>query len=131
MQYITNIYIETNLKYISVVGSRGFGDYDFFLDNVNYYTRDIKEAITFVSGAANSGADALIAKFCKEHDVPIIEYKAEWSKYGKSAGLKRNVLIIEKSDFVLAFWDGKSRGTAHTIKLAKKLNKPLRIVKIK
>lgn len=31
-------------------------------------------------------------------------------------------------DAVLAFWDGKSKGTAHMIDLAKKHNKPLQVV---
>lgn len=119
------------MKYVAVVGSRGYDNYDEFMDKIAYYTRNIKaDNITFVSGAAPSGADFLIAKFCREHNIPIIEFHADWKRFGKSAGMKRNIFIIEKADFVLAFWDGESRGTAHSIKLAKMNKKPLRVVKI-
>jgi hypothetical protein len=118
------------MKYIAVVGSRGYSDYDEFLNKISHYTKNIKEPITFVSGAASSGADNLIAKFCREHDIPIIEFKADWERYGKSAGMKRNIFIIEKADFVLAFWNGVSKGTLHSIGLAKKMKVPLRIVKV-
>ena len=135
------------MKYIAVIGSRYWNDYDFFLDKIRHYTKNIKEDITFVSGAADSGADALIKKFCEEHDVPLIEYPAAWTdiegkqpyeigtrkdgtKYYKSAGFDRNISIIAKADFVLAFWNGRSNGTKHGIGLAKGTGKPLRIVKI-
>ena len=39
----------------------------------------------------------------------------EYSRYGRSAPLKRNLLIIDYSDLVIAFWDGKSRGTKYVI----------------
>jgi len=39
----------------------------------------------------------------------------QYKKYGRGAPLKRNVQIIEHSDFVLAFWDGESRGTKQVI----------------
>lgn len=44
---------------------------------------------------------------------------AQWNKYGKSAGFIRNGEMLELNpDIVLAFWDGQSRGTKHTIDLA-------------
>lgn len=135
------------MKYVAVIGSRFWNDYDTFLNKINYYTKDIKDDITFVSGGAETGADALIEKFCKEHDMPIIIYPAKWDNiegkkpyeigtrkdgtpYYKAAGYDRNINIIAKSDFVLAFWNGRSRGTEHGIGLAKGTGKPLRIVKI-
>jgi len=44
--------------------------------------------------------------------------KPEWNKYGKSAGYKRNSLIINEADKVVAFWKGESKGTKHSIDLA-------------
>ena len=110
------------MKYIAVIGSRGFDDYDLFLNKINHYTKNIKEPITFVSGGASSGADFLIEKFCDEHNIPIIIYPAQWDdiegrkpyeigekngkKYYKLAGFDRNINIIAKSDFVISFWNG-------------------------
>lgn len=53
----------------------------------------------------------------------IIEYLPDWDKYGKSAGFKRNTTIVEACDTLLAFWDGKSRGTQDSIAKAEKLGK--------
>ena len=35
---------------------------------------------------------------------------------------------LEDADMVLAFWDGKSRGTKFVIDNCKKINKPIRII---
>jgi hypothetical protein len=55
---------------------------------------------------------------------------AEWNKFGKSAGYRRNVTIVEHSDIIVAFWDGKSKGTQHTINIAKEKGKGLIIIPI-
>ncbi|KKL45313.1 hypothetical protein LCGC14_2356910, partial [marine sediment metagenome] len=55
-------------------------------------------------------------------------YRAEWDKYGKSAGFLRNQTIIDNCDMVVAFWDGKSKGTADTINKAKRSKKPILLV---
>ena len=65
-----------------------------------------------------------------EHHIPLIEFKPDYIKYGQRAPLVRNRWIVEGADQVLAFWDGKSRGTMHTVEYAKKLGKPVRIVLI-
>jgi len=40
-----------------------------------------------------------------------------------------NAIIISNSDIVLAFWDGKSKGTENTIKTAKTMGKKVQVVK--
>ena len=52
------------------------------------------------------------------------------SVYDKAAPLERNKLIVEECDCVLAFWDGKSRGTKFTLDYAKRLGKLTKIVQI-
>lgn len=42
--------------------------------------------------------------------------------------LKRNDQMVNICDCILAFWDGTSKGTKHTIDYAKKMNKPIKIV---
>ena len=46
----------------------------------------------------------------------------------KGAGVIRNRQIVDHCDQVIAFWDGKSRGTKSSIDYAKKLGKPVLIV---
>ncbi|MFD1444284.1 hypothetical protein [Thermoactinomyces vulgaris] len=50
----------------------------------------------------------------------IARYPAEWKKYGKKAGPLRNAKMAENADALVAFWDGKSRGTKDMIETAKR-----------
>ncbi len=84
---------------------------------------------TIVSGGAR-GADTYAREFAQKHNLTLIEFLPEYDKYGKGAPLVRNKLIIDNCDCVLAFWDGKSRGTKFTLDYAKEKNKPIKIVQI-
>ena len=101
---------------VLVCGGRTFHDRQLLfniLDNL-----EIKPTL-IVHGAAN-GADILSGDWAKKRNIPVKEYPAEWSKYGKSAGLVRNtsMLMKEKPDLVVAFPGG--RGTAHMVLSARK-----------
>jgi tyrosyl-tRNA synthetase len=61
-------------------------------------------------------------KYAKMKNIPIKIYKPDWEKYGKAAGVIRNEDIINYSDRVIAFWDGKSKGTKNSIDHARKLS---------
>jgi hypothetical protein len=52
----------------------------------------------------------------------------DYKRYGKGAPLKRNLEIIEYADRVIAFWDGKSRGTKFVIDQCEKINKPVEVI---
>lgn len=75
------------------------------------------------------GADRLARIWAVKRGVETKVERADWAKHGKSAGFKRNKVMIDQASHVIAFWDGESRGTEHTIHLAKANNLPLRIVK--
>jgi len=116
--------------YCLIVGSRTFSDYEMMRKKVSFLLSKQKE-ITIISGGAR-GADSLAEQYAKEHNLPIKIFKANWS-IGKSAGYKRNELMHEFiSNFpdrgIIAFWDNKSRGTAHNFELAKKYNTPLKLI---
>ena len=84
---------------------------------------------TIVSGGAK-GADTYAREFAQKHNLKLIEFLPEYDKYGKGAPLVRNKLIVDNCDCVLAFWDGKSRGSKFTLDYAKEKNKPIKIVQI-
>lgn len=84
---------------------------------------------TIVSGGAK-GADTYAREFAHKHNLKLIEFLPEYDKYGKGAPLMRNKLIVDNCDCVLAFWDGKSRGTKFTLDYARERNKPIKIVQI-
>lgn len=82
---------------------------------------------TLIAGAAR-GADTLAAVYAKNNNLKLEEYPAEWDKYGKSAGYRRNTDMVDASDMVVAFWDGKSKGTKHSIDLALSKGKHLLVI---
>jgi len=112
---------------LAIVGSRNFTDYNLVNNTIKNLLCPLNYITCIVSGEAK-GADFLAKRFAENQGISYIEYLAAWYKYGKSAGFLRNQTIIDNCDMVLAFWDGKSRGTADTIKRAKKAKKPTFIV---
>ena len=111
---------------IAIVGSR---DYKNKSEAFSVLARLISgfnsnQKISFVSGGAK-GADTFARDFAEEHGVEIKEILPDWDKYGKSAGFIRNKEIWENADFGLAFWDGESRGTKHSLEIAKKTHKSI------
>jgi hypothetical protein len=68
-----------------------------------------------------------IVAYAKENGFEIEKYPADWEKYGKSAGPRRNEQMAKISDYIICFWDGKSKGTKSMIGYAKKYGKPIRV----
>ncbi len=78
-----------------------------------------------VSGGA-VGPDSYAEAWAKLHLVPCKVFKPDWS-VGKRAGALRNQQIVDYCDKLIAFYDGKSKGTMISIRMAEKQNKLLRI----
>jgi len=108
---------------IAIVGTRTFDDYKFMCEKLKPHKKFIAKII---SGGAK-GADSLAEKYAKENKIDIIIHRANWSTYGRLAGPIRNKLIVNDCEVLMAFWDGKSKGTKNSIDLAKKSNKILKI----
>lgn len=115
---------------IAVIGSRGFSDYSFFREKLEYLIQNIKGEIEFVSGGCKSGGDALISQYCEENNLKLTEYLPDWDTHGKKAGFLRNQLIVDDATHLIAFWDGKSKGTLSSIKMAEKKGIPIKIIRI-
>lgn len=124
-------FFETDKVILAIVGSRTFDNYIEMSEYIDNICKKYNYIITEVVSGGARGADFLGAKWAREHNIPLTEFKANWDLYGKSAGFKRNIDIIKACDICIAFWDGKSRGTQHDIELCKKLNKPCYIYKFK
>lgn len=104
---------------VAVVGSRNIN----ITDLKNFLPAETKEII---SGGA-VGVDTSTAEYATKNNMPLTVFLPEYEKYGRSAPLKRNIQIIDYADIVLAFWDGKSRGTKFVIDNCKKRNKKIRV----
>lgn len=101
---------------VAIVGSRSFPYYGL----LKHYV-DFLEPTHIISGGA-AGADRLGAQYAKEKGIPLTEIIPDWS-LGKGAGFMRNKNIVDAGEYVIAFWDGESHGTANSIELAQKANK--------
>ena len=119
------------IKRVVIAGCRDYNNYDKAKAYIDCCLCDIIEdnEIVIVSGGA-CGADALGERYAKEKGFKLEKYPADWKKYGRSAGPKRNEQMAKICDCVICFWDGKSRGTRSMIEYAKKYGKPVRIKNI-
>lgn len=113
------------MNHFAIVGTRSFCDLKLVATITETLCRDYPD-ITVVSGGA-VGPDDVSEKVAKRMNRKTLIFKPNWAQYGKRAGFLRNEQIIAASDFVVAFWDGKSKGTEHSINLAIKMGKPINI----
>lgn len=121
---------EQSYTRLLVAGSRGFSDYQLLCEKLDYYLSNIEKAtLVLVSGGAR-GADALAIRYAQERNIKHEVHLAEWEKYGKSAGYRRNLQMLGTVTHVIAFWDGRSPGTKHTIDCACTQNKIIRTVTV-
>lgn len=104
---------------VIIAGGRDFKDYELLKEKVDFYLTNIpEECIQIISGMA-SGADTLGYKYAVERGYPCIQFPAKWDIHGKAAGHIRNEEMSRHADTLIAFWDGKSRGTKDMIDIAK------------
>ena len=87
----------------------------------------ISNAEEIVSGGA-VGVDSCVAKYAKENGISLTEFLPQYERYGRAAPIVRNKKIVAHSDKIIAFWDGKSKGTLSVIKYAQKTGKPCEII---
>jgi YspA, cpYpsA-related SLOG family len=77
-----------------------------------------------ITGGAK-GADALGEAWAKEHSIPILVLKPDYTKNGDKAPLIRNTDIINECTHLLAFPHKSGSGTQDAIRKAMKLDKIL------
>lgn len=105
---------------VAVIGSR-----NLIVQDLKYY---LPEEITEIVSGGAKGVDTSAKEYADAQGIKLTEFLPEYSRFGRGAPLKRNISIVEYADLVLAFWDGKSRGTKFVIDECKKRNKPVRII---
>jgi hypothetical protein len=101
-----------------IAGSRTFTNYKKLKQTCDHLLQD-QNTIEIVSGAYYRGADKLGEQYAKERGYKITQFPANWKRFGRAAGPKRNQQMAKYADALIAFWDGKSRGTKNMIELAK------------
>lgn len=107
---------------IAIVGSR---DYPL-MDTVSQFVQSLPADTVVVSGGAR-GVDREAARAAKRRGLRTLIFLADWNTHGRRAGMVRNEQIVDHADQVVAFWDGRSPGTANTIQRARAKGLPVRI----
>ena len=80
-----------------------------------------------VSGGAE-GADQIAEHIAEFLHVPLTVFRPDYARFQRRAPLERNRDIVQHADYVIALWDGSSRGTAHAIEQCIKEYKPVRVL---
>ncbi len=100
---------------VAIIGSRSIKKIDLEI----YIPKDVTE---IVSGGA-IGIDRLARNYAIKNKIKLTEFLPDYDNFGRVAPLKRNIEIIEQADLVIAFWDGKSKGTQFVIENCLKTGK--------
>lgn len=103
---------------VAIVGSRDWTD----LRQVREFVGTLPIGTVVVSGGAR-GVDKATADAARARGLGVEEHLPDYARYGRSAPLIRNGDIVARADFVVAFWDGTSRGTKDAIDRAERLGK--------
>jgi YspA, cpYpsA-related SLOG family len=108
-----------------IAGSRTFTDYQLLCQVLGPERHRITEVI---HGGAR-GADQLGFRWALKHHVRSRCFAADWARFGNSAGIRRNCQLAQAGDLLIAFWDGRSPGTAHMMRCMQQLGKPIVVIR--
>jgi hypothetical protein len=115
---------ETKVSRVIIAGGRDFADPAYVEDAMISLSYDAKDDYAFtrpiehvLCGGAH-GADAIGQKWAVDRGILVRYFPADWDQYGKAAGPIRNRLMAASADVLVAFWDGRSKGTQHMIQCA-------------
>ena len=104
---------------VAIIGSRTLR-----VENLEKYLPD---GITEIVSGGAKGIDTQAREYAQNNNISLKEFLPEYTKYGKSAPLKRNLQIIAYADYVVAFWDGASKGTKFVIDACEKQGKKITV----
>ena len=111
---------------VVIAGGREFNDFERlckFCDNILRSYEEHFDQITIVSGNA-IGTDRMGEEYSRLRGYNLMVFLADWFKFGKRAGIIRNAQMAEYAisdgaeGILIAFWNGKSRGTKNMIEVA-------------
>ena len=122
--------IDSISKYkVIVAGCRDFADYELLKEKCDFYLQNKKPEISVIVSGHASGADTLGERYAQERGYETEIYPADWKTNGRAAGPIRNAQMATVADALIAFWDGKSRGTKNMIDTATKRGLQVAVVR--
>ena len=115
--------------HVGIVGSRFFNNYQLFEKKILEW--EVKNGtITKIISGGCRGTDRLAEIFAKKYGKELFVHNADWNKYGKGAGPKRNTLIVNDANYLIAFPTSNSIGTYDSINKAKNKDIPVTIYNV-
>lgn len=139
---------ESQSPRVAIVGSRDFPD----LSRIRRFVQSLAAkhpGATVVSGGAR-GVDLTAEGYARREGLSVLSFRPteledkrfgilrcwntepgelldqRYSTYGQAC-YARNILIVEHTEQVVAFWDGKSKGTDHTLTIARTAGRPVHV----
>ncbi|MGM9936633.1 MAG: hypothetical protein ACI38A_04760 [Candidatus Ornithomonoglobus sp.] len=103
-----------------IIGSRSITNIDI--------SKYIPENVELIISGGAKGVDALAEEYADRHKISKLIMYPQYERFRRAAPLKRNEKMIELADYVLVFWDGKSKGTKYSIDYSYKMGKEMRVV---
>ena len=103
---------------VLVCGSRDWDNYSLIQEKLSLLPKNT----TIIHGGCD-GADSIASEISMNLGFQVIEFKADWKKFGRSAGPQRNQQMLnEGPDIVYAFHDDleSSKGTNDMVERARK-----------
>lgn len=76
------------------------------------------------------GVDTLAENWARLNGLPVLEFPADWNRYGVRAGHLRNADMAQRADALIAIWNGRSPGTKNMIEQMQKRGKPVFIYRV-
>lgn len=100
-----------------ICGSRNFENPFMASIWIDAHVRNLVPAGSKVIHGGARGADRMAAESAERNGCDVAPpFLPDWDSHGKKAGIMRNLeMLDQKPDAVIAFWNGKSPGTKHTI----------------
>lgn len=118
--------MEEKIKVI-VAGTRTFKNYYFLKNKLDFLFQNFdKNKIEIVCGCCD-GPDTMGMKYAFENNFSIKFFEPDWSK-GKSAGPIRNEEMAKYSDYLVLFWNGKSKGAYDMLCKGQKYNLKIKVI---
>ena len=108
---------------VMVCGSRDWSD----VDAVTLRLLELPSDAYLLHGAA-SGADQIASEAAASIGIPQRAFPPDYTRPSPQRYHERNDQMLARADLVLAFWDGKSRGTKSVIEKAKERGVPVEVI---
>jgi hypothetical protein len=130
-------------KLVLICGTRTFSNWRLLDEKMDHLTSKWWDVIAVLGGQRKwddskkryVGADWYGQQWAMKRFYSVRIFAADWDKYGKSAGMRRNRTMAEyigrKGGYCVAFWDGSSPGTAGMIRICKEYEIPTRVIRYK